>query len=109
MSLHYKTREFDEAVAYERLREVLASRGIASVWELREYGPEYEQDVGLFEPYYNGAEGYWSSGNLDWIIYASHESSVTVGGWLLPELSEYGRHGSRMCGPVSSTEHGSAG
>jgi hypothetical protein len=82
----FKTREFDEAVAYERMREVLASRGIARVWELREYGPEYEQDLGLFEPYYNGAEGYWSSGNLDWIIYASHESSVTVGGWLLAEL-----------------------
>ena len=25
-------------------------------------------------------------GNLVWIIYASHESSVTVGGWLLEEM-----------------------
>jgi hypothetical protein len=82
----FKTRGFEEAVAYDRLRETLASRGIGRVWELREYGPEYEEDVALFEPYYNGAEGYWSSGDLDWIIYASHESSVTVGGWLLAEL-----------------------
>jgi hypothetical protein len=56
------------------------------VWELREYGPEYEQDVSLFDPQYNGAEGYWSSGELDWIVYASHESSVTVGGWLLADV-----------------------
>ena len=56
------------------------------IWELREHGPEYEQDVSLFEPLYDGAEGYWSSGALDWIAYASHESSVTVGGWLLEEV-----------------------
>lgn len=82
----FKTRSFDDAVPYERLRDVLAARRIDRVWQLREYGPEYEEDLTLLEPYYNGAEGYWSSGDLDWIIYASHESSVTVGGWLLSEL-----------------------
>ena len=82
----FKTKSFEDAVPYERLRDILASRGIGRLWELREYGPEYEEDLALFEPYYNGAEGYWSSGDLDWIIYASHENSVTVGGWLLDEL-----------------------
>jgi hypothetical protein len=37
----------------------------------------------LFTPRYNGAEGYWTSADLDWIIYASHEASVTLGGWLV--------------------------
>jgi hypothetical protein len=64
----FKTRGFGEAVAYERLQGILRGRGIDRLWELREYGPEYEEDLALFEPYYNGAEGYWSSGNLDWII-----------------------------------------
>jgi hypothetical protein len=82
----FKTRSFDEAFATERLRGNLAARGIERVWELREYGPEYEEAVAMFEPYYNGAEGYWSSGELDWIIYASHETSVTVGGWLLQDV-----------------------
>jgi hypothetical protein len=82
----FKTRAFDEAVAPERLRGALAARGIQRVWELREYGPEYEEAVAMLDPYYNGAEGYWSSGDLDWIIYASHESSVTVGGWLLQDV-----------------------
>jgi len=82
----FKTNAFDDAVAYEQLQAILVARGIERVWELREYGPEYEECVAMFEPYYNGAEGYWSSTNIDWIIYASHESSVTVGGWLLREL-----------------------
>jgi hypothetical protein len=82
----FKTSTFDEAVAYDRLRDLLAGRGFKRVWELREYGPEYVEDLALFKPYYDGAEGYWSSGDLDWIIYASHESSVTVGGWLLAEV-----------------------
>lgn len=82
----FKTKAFDESVQYETLREVLKARRIERVWELREYGPEYMEDLVLFEPYYNGAEGFWSSDDLDWIIYASHESSLTVGGWILGEL-----------------------
>ena len=58
------------------------------MWELREYGAEYECDVALFEPIYNGAEGYWSSPSLDWIVYASHESSITIGGWLAEDVKE---------------------
>jgi hypothetical protein len=82
----FKTKAFDEAVSHGRLQGIVRNRGIERVWELREYGPEYKEDLALFEPYYNGAEGYWSSGDQDWIIYASHESSVTVGGSLLGEL-----------------------
>jgi hypothetical protein len=81
-----KTRPFEKAVPHARLQGIMTTRGIARVWELREYGPEYKQDVALFEPCYNGSEGYWSSGALDWIIYASHESSITVGGWMVDEL-----------------------
>lgn len=77
---------FSEGAPPDRLQVVLGRRGVGRVWELREYGPEYEQEVSLFDPHYNGAEGYWSSGALDWIVYASHESSVTIGGWLLDEV-----------------------
>lgn len=79
-----------------RLAAFLAERGVTRVWELREYGPEYEIDVSAFEPGYDGAEGFWTSADLGWIIYASHESSITVGGWLLEELKrawpEFQRH-----------------
>jgi hypothetical protein len=82
----FKARAFHDAVGHESLVAILGAHGIERVWELREYGPECEENVSLFKPHYNFAEGYWSSGDLSWIIYASHESSVTVGGWLLQEV-----------------------
>jgi hypothetical protein len=82
----FDANAFSEGAPQGRLRGILERGGVERVWELREHGPEYEQDVSLFDPHYNGAEGYWSSGDLDWIVYASHESSVTVGGWLLDEV-----------------------
>lgn len=78
---------FLEAFTPPKLREVLRNRGVERLWELREYGPEYELDVELFDPCYTGAEGFWTSaGDPDWIVYASHESSITVGGWLLGQV-----------------------
>jgi len=77
---------FNEGAPPDQLQGILSRHSVERVWELREYGPEYELEVSLFDPQYNGAEGYWSSGALDWIVYASHESSITVGGWLLEEV-----------------------
>ena len=84
----FQDRYFNEFCLSFNLVDLLSSRGVSRVWELREYGPEYEQDVSLFGPNYNGAEGYWSSGDLDWIVYASHENSITIGGWLLTEIKD---------------------
>jgi len=46
---------------------------------------------------YDGAEGFWTSEDMNWLVYASHESSITFGGdWLidgmrgfLPEFERY--------------------
>jgi hypothetical protein len=84
----FKAGAFAVAVPQEQVQEILSSRGIDRIWELREYGPEYVEDSSQFDPSYNGAEGYWSSGDLDWIVYASHEGSITVGGWLLQLVQE---------------------
>ena len=84
----YQDRHFLENFPAEKLHQILRSHNISRVFELREYGPCYELDCELFDPSYNGAEGYWVSSNLDWIIYASHESSITIGGWLLEEVKK---------------------
>lgn len=84
----FQDRYFHDFCSSFALDELLSSHGVTRVWELREYGPEYEQDLSVFDPHYNGAEGYWSSGDLEWIIYASHESSITIGGWLLREIKK---------------------
>ncbi len=85
----FQDRYFNDFCSHFNLADLLSSRGISRVWELREYGPEYEQDVSIFYPHYNGAEGFWSSGDLDWVVYASHESSITVGGWPLAEIKNH--------------------
>lgn len=77
---------FEKEVGAEKLQAILHSRGVGRVWEIREYGANYELELSAFEPYYSGAEGFWCDSNFDWIIYASHESSITVGGWLLSEI-----------------------
>jgi hypothetical protein len=82
----FQEPDFRGALPPERLRSILAERRITRVWELREYGPEYELDVSAFEPRYYGAEGFWTSPALDWLVYASHEDSISVGGWVLDEV-----------------------
>lgn len=65
-------------------------KGIDKVWEMDESEafPEYEIDTAAFSPEYSiSGEGYWCSADMDWIIYVSHENSITVGGeWLLDEI-----------------------
>lgn len=86
----FPARYFEDAVGATNIRRLLLGRRISRVWEFREgapeYGPHYLLDLDFLDPVYNGSEGYWSSEDMDWIIYASHESSVTVGGWMLDEV-----------------------
>jgi hypothetical protein len=78
---------FSESVPLPTLRNLLTDHGDERIWELREYGPEYKLDLSAFEPNCNGVEGYWCSERMDWVIYASHESSITIGGkWLLEAI-----------------------
>jgi hypothetical protein len=74
---------FDREIGIEILRSMLAGCGIKRVWELREYGPEYEIDINAFDPSYgDGGEGYWFTSEFNWIIYASHEGTITFNGWI---------------------------
>jgi hypothetical protein len=70
------------------LPSMLKVHGITRIYELREPGGfEYEMDLELFEPYYNMDEGFWTSENIDWLVYASHERSLTVAGaWLITAI-----------------------
>jgi hypothetical protein len=64
------------------LRRILGDLQGPRLFELRESGfpANRELDLTLFEPTYNGNEGLWTNGEAGWLIYASHESSVTVAG-----------------------------
>lgn len=61
--------------------------GLRRVVEIREHGePGSLLDLDAFQPTYTGAEGIWTDETLDWIAYASHESSVAFGGTLAERL-----------------------
>jgi len=74
---------FDHAVPPPVLQRILAGHGVERVWELHESGPDYEITLEQVEPDYSNTKGYWTAGEMDWVIYVSHESSITVAGsWL---------------------------
>ena len=69
---------------------------------------------GILEPVLTGGEGFWLDGSFDWLIYASHEASVTVAGSrLLPALQQawpaWDRHlYDPSYGPADDADVGSA-
>jgi len=88
---------FRDALAGAPLAGILRAHGIDAVLEFREGGGAWEIDVRELDPAYTGDEGFWSTRALDWVIYASHENSITVGGtWLLESIRRawpaYERH-----------------
>lgn len=77
---------FERHITDQVLRDILIAHGITRLWEIREGGSAFELDTPT-EFCYTGDEGYWTSGDMDWLIYASHESSITFAGdWLISEL-----------------------
>jgi hypothetical protein len=95
VTLHTAAMEAPES--YASLRTVLTERGEGLLFELREWGDGCEIPIESATFLYNGAEGFWTNQNLEWLVYASHESSITFGGeWLvgkmrkvLPEFDRY--------------------
>lgn len=84
----YDATAFATNVPTEVLRDAIRRQGLGRVWELKEYGPEFEEAVELFDPTYDGAEGYWCSERLDWIVYVSHEGSITAGGTIIETVHQ---------------------
>lgn len=96
--LAFQAPYFNQAlVAGGRLHAILDARKVGRVFELREDGSAYETRLADLDPVYTGGEGFWCSAAMDWVLYASHENSLTVGGeWLIvavksawPEWAQY--------------------
>jgi hypothetical protein len=76
----FETPEFRRDLTPGPLQEILRGFGVRRLYEFREFGLGRELAVEIFDPDYDGEEGYWTARGTEWIIYASHESSLTVGG-----------------------------
>jgi hypothetical protein len=71
----------DEAGLQQGIRDFFRTRQIERIFELREFGPEnYFLEAQAGDLNYSGAEGYWVSSANDWIVYCSHERTITLGG-----------------------------
>ena len=88
----FEAPDFLASLGVEGLRAILAARGVERVLHFPEYTELPGQEISLADAEfrYTTAEGYWCDARFeqrDWIVYASHENSVTLGGaWLLAEV-----------------------
>ena len=76
-------------------RAILLHHGISLIWQIHETTshprgyPEYDLDPRLCSFFPRGLETYWSSRHLDWLIYISHEDSITfAGAWLVATIQQ---------------------
>ena len=69
---------------------LLEKQGISKLLELREFDDGFELEPAFAKFTYTGAEGFWTTAEMDWLIYASHESSITFGGdWLIEAMQSF--------------------
>ena len=67
----------------------LARSGVERCFVLRELGPpDYELEGSAVDPHYNGSEAFFTSDG-DWLLYISHESSITLAGWLADTFRQH--------------------
>jgi len=71
---------FESTFGFEKLREILKdTKEIYEIKEWKDKGNIVEFDS--LEPQYDGeGEGFWFTKDMKWIIYCSHEDSITFGG-----------------------------
>jgi len=99
-TLAFLAEMFEANLVPTKLRNILRAHESERVYEFSEFSPlgiqsgwpETEMGIEFFVPRYGqiaGGEGYWFSPQLDWLIYASHEKSITVGGeWLIEAIKQ---------------------
>lgn len=82
-------------------RAVSAQNEGHRLFELREWGPSFEQEVE--DTAFQAAEGFWMGRSLDWMVYVSHEASVTFAGQQLIEaMSQLPGFSAHLYPPVQS-------
>jgi hypothetical protein len=64
------------------IQNILVEQNIYQILEMHEDRTVYVIESKSLDPSYDGLYGemFWFNENMDWIIYASHEGSITFGG-----------------------------
>jgi hypothetical protein len=77
---------FENSKAGEIVRSILRAQGVSRVLYLNDNRVASEIDTGSLDIAAASAEEFWTTPAHDWLIYVSHESTVTIGGSLLQTL-----------------------
>lgn len=72
--------DVDYEIMISRIEKFLSTLKTSRIFELRENGESFEQEKDGIEFFYNGAEGYWFDNSMAWVVYCSHENTITMGG-----------------------------
>jgi len=75
------------------IKNVLICHGVSKLYEVREFDYSYEIDSIANYDFWNSEphmrEIYWFDDNMDWIIYLSHDGTITFGGqWFIDKLKD---------------------
>lgn len=77
------------------IKSILEEHDVVKLYEFREHGLAYEIDnisdytLWQSDDYFMCNEGFWFDDTMSWIIYKSHEDSITFGGeWIRSKLKE---------------------
>ena len=76
---------FKQQLGGKFLHSVLNSEGVVTLIEFCEDGDASSLSANEVDFEYTGLEAFWSAPPFDWIVYCSHESSITLGGRSLLE------------------------
>jgi hypothetical protein len=80
---------FYAVVTDDEVRGLLRRHGVSWIYEFPEGGPPYKIGLESLEPSHDGDDHFWCDDSFSWVLFASHEHSVAVGGrWLLDGLRQ---------------------
>jgi len=90
----------DKTDLQARIGSFFTDNAVARVIELREFGEGYELDASAAVLSYTDGEGFWTAAEGDWIVYCSHEGTITFGGKIASEIGpEYPAYHCRTGSP----------
>lgn len=93
--ISFDTEYINNPVKIGFIKSILEEHDVVKLYEFREHGLAYEIDnisnytLWQSDDYFMYNEGFWFDDTMSWIIYKSHEDSITFGGeWIRSRLKE---------------------
>lgn len=81
--------QIDETDLQRRMRNFFRDQNIQRLLEIREFDECYMVEAGQDDLIYgDGGEGFWFTRENDWIVYCSHEGTITFGGSIVAILPQ---------------------